>query len=302
MYKARFDKERTFGTEFEIYGINIFELEYAMRQWGIPAKIGLFEMPCNQYWHLSDDMSIQAEDGVEIRSPILAGVDGIAEVVRVLTLLNYLEAKTNESCGLHIHHNTKDFTGRNVLALLRLYSKFEPVIDGLVSLDRRGDSNIHCRSLVQDNSLVWIDNLDKKQTSIAIDIALKFDRNYKIKSVGGMTAVGSRHHKVNITSYLKHGTIEFRHFQGTIDIDDTVGWLLTTQMMVNKAKHNSVSRDMSASPTLSEFIRVLGMSDFQSVSDSYVLQAREWMKSKYGNMRRKKPVAIERTYQDARPQ
>lgn len=287
-YKAFFDRKRSFGLELEFFGCGNFELQHSLAEWGVKSKITLYENPKVDYWTITTDNSIEGENAVELKSPILAGDSGLAEVRKVLTLLNYLEVQTNASCGLHIHHHVEDFTGKNVLALLRLYSKFEAVIDGLVTLDRREDRNPHCRSLVQGGDLSWVDKLSSKNNGLALQVALQFDKNYRVKNIGGMDALGSRNHKVNITSYYKYGTIEFRHFQGTTDIDDCLNWLVFTQLLINKAKHASVSKEMSARPEVGEFLRVLGLADYQNCSDPLAIETRTWIKNKYSNVRKKK--------------
>jgi len=294
-YKAQFDRKRKFGVEIELYGINQFELQHAMTESGIPAKIALVEKPSDQYWYITCDGSIQGEDPAELKSPVLVGIEGINHVRSVLTLLNHLDVQVNDSCGLHVHHYVGDFTGKNILSLLRLYAKFENVVDRLVDPSRRENKNYHCQSLIKDDTLEWITGLDKKETARALDIALKFDQNYKVKSLGSMTACGSRNHKVNITSYLKHSTIEFRHHESTLDIDEVLNWIVFTQQFISRAKLASVSKEMSAKPVMGEMLRALGMVEYQGCSDPVVLTAREWIKNKIGQTRRgRKPKEIAR--------
>lgn len=291
-YKAAFDKKRNFGVEIETLGVGQYELQHALTEWGIQSKIGLYENPEVPYWTITDDGSIRGEDTAEIRSPILVGIDGLAEVRRVLTLLNYLECQVNDSCGFHVHWNAEDYTGKNVLALLRLYAKFEPVIDGLVTFSRRADKNIHCRSLVKDSDLSWIAELDRLENMRALEVALTFDKSHRMKSINVPGAFESRNHKVNINAYCKYGTLEFRHFQGTVDVDEAVNWIVFTQQLVNRAKLASVSKEMSAKPTLGEMLRVLGLVEYQGSADPLVEQSREWLKGKYGSVKKKKELVM----------
>lgn len=276
-YKATFDRRRAFGIELEFYGVNSFELQYTLAEWGIPAKIELYENPHVPHWTIGSDDSIQGEDAIELRSPVLTGIEGLSQVKRVLTLLDYVEAKVNDTCGVHAHLFIEDFTGANTLALLRLYAKFESVIDGLVDVSRRGDNNIHCRSLMRDDNLAWISSLDKSGNARAVEVVMNYNNLFR-----------SRKDKVSLCSYLKYGTVEFRHLGATLDINDIQNWLIFTNLLVGRVKQASISREMSSNPTLSEFLRVLGVTNFQGCIDPLAVECREWIYSTYSNVRKRK--------------
>lgn len=281
-YKAFFDKKRKFGIEVEMFAVDRYELLHTLTENGCKAKIALYEDPNVDYWTLTEDSTIQGEDSLELKSPILQGGEGLLEVKKVLTLLQYLECQVNDSCGLHVHWGVQDYTGRNILALLRLYAKFENVIDGLVAVSRRENKNIHCRSLASgDEDLAWITALDESGNTRALDVALGYRNLFR-----------TRLSKINVLSYLKFGTVEFRQHESTLDIDEAVNWIVFTQLLVNKAKQSSVSKEMSAKPMLGEMLRILGLVEHQNPADPLALTCRDWLKAKFAPVRgRRKELA-----------
>jgi len=47
----------------------------------------------------------------------------------------------------------------------------------------------------------------------------------------------SRYHVINMTAYLKYGTVEFRQHSGTIEFVKIANWLKITQALVATAKN-----------------------------------------------------------------
>lgn len=288
-YEAMFDEQRTFGIDTEVYGVDPGLITTSFRAWGLDTiqidytKSSLFT------WRVSKDSSIKGPNPVEIVSPILCGRDGLEKVDRAVNVLYNLGCEVNKSCGLHVHWSIQDYTGKNVLSLLRLYAKFEGVIDYLVSPSRRGNENKYCRSMVKDSDLRWVTELDRTERKRALEIALLFGTRHiewnTDEETGRPLDRGSRYHKVNLSAYTQYGTAEFRQHQGTVNSNKTINWIVFTQQLVNKAKYVPVSKQVSAKPTLGELLRVLGLVDYQlersGCTDPLVLGLGEWLKKRY---------------------
>lgn len=282
-YKAFFDEIRTFGVEIECYGVDKTRLCGNIISHGIPCYI-LDTNDVLPYWRLSSDSSIIGVEAVEVVSPPLSGIEGLEAVGRIMGILSTLGCKVNTSCGFHVHWNIGDFTGKNVQALLRLYAKFEPVIDYLVSPSRRGDTNEHCRSLVKDTTLGWVDRLDPSERKRAAEVAINFERQYSQYHYETRRPRGGRYHKVNVAAYNRYGTAEFRQHQGTVMRSKAINWIVFTQQFVNKAKMGSVSKEPSAKVTLGELLRSLNI-DSQS-PDAAIAALSYWLKKRYLEFKR----------------
>lgn len=254
MYKSEFDEFRNFGVEIEMYNVNASLLEDALRAEGIEAYWSGYTHQISSRWKITTDSSVRGMNACELVSPILSGTEGLEQVRKVMAVARRLGGRVNKTCGFHVHWNCADFTGKNVQSLLRLYTKFEDVFDSIMPPSRRGDSNQFCRSLKKDSTLQWVTLLDQTGKKPAREVVGQFSDWY-----GGR--YGSRYHKVNVSAYLLYGTIEFRQHQGTLNGDKAVQWIVLTQMLVNKAKRVSVSRENSAKPTLGELIRILRLAN-----------------------------------------
>lgn len=295
-YRATFDRLRSFGVEIEVIGLDSKKICRILNQAGVYTEAVEYSKKVYTVWRVSRDSSIEGgyHPTAEVISPILCGEEGLAEVSRVMTALGLGGCYVNKSCGFHVHWNCQDYTGKNVLSLLRLYAKFERVIDYLVSPSRRGNHNRHCLSLVKDNDLTWVTELDKTERAKASDIAVSFATNrsrevYTDPLTGETEERGGRYHKVNITSYLSYGTIEFRQHQGTLSGEKAANWIIFTQQLVNKAKEVTVSREVSAKPTLGEMLRVLKVADHTLIDnqcvDPLILGLGKWLKKRYTSFR-----------------
>jgi len=278
-YRAFFDEHRTFGVEFEVYGVSQGTLAAALGSVGLSLRSsGVYTA-----WKIGDDSSIQGRMPAEVRSPILSGREGLEQVMLATAALRLVGCKVNESCGFHVHWNCADYTGKNALSLLRLYTKFEGVIDFLVAPSRRGNTNKHCRSMVKDSDLNWIAELDKTERKRASEVATRFSVDH-IQVVNNERR-SSRYHKLNISAYNSYGTMEFRQHQGTVSSEKAINWIVFTQQLVNKAKYVSVSKQVSAKPTLGEMLRVLKLVDHHLIenqcTDLLILELGTWLKKRY---------------------
>lgn len=295
-YKAIFDEYRAFGVEIETIGRHKEDIAYYLNRSGISAEACEYTRNIKTTWKVTTDSSLAGAPPAmtaEVVSPIIAGREGLAQVEKTLIALSDMGCRVNITCGFHVHWNCQDYTGKNMLSLLRFYSKFERVIDYLVSPSRRGDGNKHCRSLVKDSDLSWVTNLDETERQRACEVAYSFEDKHCEYEFDPITQRrrkrSSRYHKVNVYAYNQFGTVEFRQHQGTLNPEKAVNWIVFTQQLVNKAKHVSVSKRVSAKPTLGEMLRVLKLVDHEFIenqcTDPLILELGEWLKRRYTQFR-----------------
>lgn len=295
-YKAIFDEFRAFGVEIEVIGVCREDIAEALNSEGFKAEVTEYTKDVRETWKITTDSSLAGAPRsmtAEVVSPILFGREGLVQVEKVIDILNAIGCRVNKTCGFHVHWNCADFTGKNVLSLLRFYAKFERVIDYLVSPSRRGDENRHCRSMVKDTDLTWITELDRTERLRASDVAFAFETRHSEHVFDPITRRpakrSSRYHKVNIFAYTSFGTVEFRHHQGTLNPEKAINWIVFTQQLVNKAKHVSVSKQVSAKPTLGEMLRVLKLVDHEFIenqcTDPLILELGAWLKNRYTQFR-----------------
>lgn len=209
------NNQRTYGIEIEAFGVPQEVLAEALNRKGIPTYVERYNHSTRNYWKIVTDASIHGDNSFELVSPPLKGKEGMVQIRRVCQVLYELGAQVNKSCGLHIHHDVRDLNLDNFRNLFTLYARFEATIDGFFSPYRRGNHNKYCLSL-QNLPLTAIRNartLEELQVLIP-----------------------TRYYKVNIYSFWRQGTLEFRHASGTIDPEKIINWIILTQLFIERSK------------------------------------------------------------------
>ena len=93
-------------------------------------------------WNTQSDGSISAPAGyfgAEIVSPVLSGEDGLVQVVQVLDLLDQIGARTNPSCGLHVHFSTDHLSHAEYIRMIKFFKYFEKAfyaLNGHMTINR----------------------------------------------------------------------------------------------------------------------------------------------------------------------
>ena len=225
-----FNNMRTFGVEIEFISNNnqittVEEINQYLENNDASIRMyGASYSDCDSSkWRLKTDSSVSGNGyGLEVVSPILQGDQGYSDLMLVMNAINNTGATINRSCGLHIHVGVSDWRIKHFKNLFKRYTKFERSIDSVMPNSRRDSNNGYCRSTARCFDTYNLKNafsvIDSKKT--ARDI-----RNH----------IGTRYTKLNIDSFWKHGTIEFRHHAGTTDSVKIANWLKLCMTMVQAA-------------------------------------------------------------------
>lgn len=213
---------RTFGVEIECIlpsRISRDDTAMAITAAGVSTyDRGYTHAVDRRAWKVVRDTSLSA-NGQELVSPPLIVDDASAyqQIEVVCRTLKSLGAVVNKSCGLHVHIGAGDVSVQAGRRLAELYAENEGVIDSLIPPSRRGDANSYCRSVAE--------NIDKRGLSRAASIA----------GIAKAIDAGDRRVKLNFNSYLKYGTVEFRHHSGTIDPVKVIAWVKLCAKLVDTA-------------------------------------------------------------------
>lgn len=213
---------RNFGVEIEAYGVTRRALALALRNEGIEVQEEGYNHETRTWWKIVSDGSIQGQDSFELVSPILNGENGLEQLKKVCKVLKQKNAKVNRTCGLHIHFDASEFNLSHWKNIIWNYATLEPTIDGFLPNSRRGNNNQYCRSMRvpnyqrRINQTITLENLERSLTG----------RN--------------RYFKVNIQSYWRHRTIEFRQHSGTIEFEKISNWILFLARFLEFSKTNKI--------------------------------------------------------------
>lgn len=229
----KFDNKRTFGVEIEFISENNQRVTNEEINQYLANHGASFRMNTTYYsdsdsstWRLKTDSSVSGVGryGLEVVSPVLQGNSGHADLMLVLDAINNTGATINRTCGLHIHVGVSDWGIKKFRNLFKRYTKFETAIDQVMPNSRRRNNNEYCLS-----------------TGAKFGGTL----NECFETINGCRTarqisniIGTRYTKLNINSFWKHGTIEFRHHAGTTDKQKISNWLKVCLSMVQAADKN----------------------------------------------------------------
>lgn len=226
-----FSFSRTFGIELEVYGAERSRILNEMRRLGIQVESETYNHSTRGYWKIISDSSISGSNGNEIVSPVLTGVDGIEQVKKVCLALNRAGAKVNTSCGFHVHFGANDLSIPNFKSLFISYMELESKVDEIMPSSRRRSTNTYCKSLlsIAGNKNAAINKIKTARTITEMSRAFS----------------GSRYFKLNIQSFQRHGTVEFRQHSGTTQFSKVKNWIMICARLIEYAKQNGVTNNLN---------------------------------------------------------
>jgi len=150
--------------------------------------------------------------GREYVSPPLQPSQLFRQLFKVLEVLERNGVKVRKTCGLHVHCDAKGYTPKRLQYVINHAVKSEQAIDKMLAPSRRGDSP-YSRSMRS-----------------MLDTAICQDTG-RVRSGGEF-----RYRNVNLTAFDKHGTIEFRQHQGSLDFGKIVCWIALCQATTERCR------------------------------------------------------------------
>jgi hypothetical protein len=237
---------RTFGVEVEFFNITPFVAVQALANAGITAVWEGYNHTTRPHWKVVTDASVTSTNtgegrGLELVSPILLGEAGLAEAALVVKTIRTAGAKVDRTCGLHVHVGADGMTGTDIMRVVDLYTNNQDNINSVVSRGRRDGR--------------WA----RTWTNYSLD--------YLRRSLTGVTGrasitnnVGSeRYRTVNVTAYARHGTLEFRQHQGTLNGQKLTAWVRLMLSIMDKASSMTETEAVPSFGTMTEFTQFLGV-------------------------------------------
>lgn len=150
----------TFGVEFEVLlplGTTTASGAAAIsRLTGFPVILAALNQRVSQNsdtWKIVPDGSVRGVGTpCEFVSPVLQGEAGLEQVRKICAAFNSIGAESNQSCGFHVHVSRFRADLSFFKTLVKLYARFETVIDSLMPPSRRETRNTYCRSIARATS------------------------------------------------------------------------------------------------------------------------------------------------------
>lgn len=206
--------EMTFGCEIECY----VPVGTIQRIGTYRVGIQVPELPAG--WVASSDGSLHGTPrgytAVEIKSPILKGIEGMRQVVFVCKWLNQHNARVDHYCGYHVHVGVDNRTDL-LQKICCITSKHQKALYAATGSNRRENSVSYARTIQNDERLC--------NAILTGDINLHGPAGYERRRV------------VNLVPILsgEKPTVEFRVFAGTTNAVKTVSYIRMCLAIVEKA-------------------------------------------------------------------
>lgn len=206
----------TFGVELEFLmpsGMDRTELAAKINSAGVQCRAEGYGHSVTPHWKLVTDGSLgDYSRGTEAVSPVLRGDEGFNQLLVVCGVLKRVGCKVTKKCGLHVHVGASQWSVASFKNLVRLYKSAERSIDSFMAPSRRDSNNMFCRALRILPSIQVARTVD--------EVARAMGQSPGRENARG----GGRYYKLNLQSFWQHGTVEFRHHQGTVEGDKALHW------------------------------------------------------------------------------
>ena len=211
---------RRFGVEIECVGATRAAIIQECHQRGLPIFSEAYNHRDGGNHKIVSDASIRGENGNEV---VTRPLSELKELRILLDALKAAGARVNRSCGLHVHIDAADLDIVRAVNIVNNYYFLRHLINS--SLPASRTNNRYCR-VKSYTDLVGRDN-------------------WYLTLDAFVDAVCDRYVAVNIRAYKRHGTIEFRQHQGSLNFAKIKNWILFLQSLYEWSETNELRSDVT---------------------------------------------------------
>lgn len=187
--------------------------------------------PNGSIWRVEDDDSLQAPEKLraELCSPVLTATD-IGTLKSVVAAVAATGARTNRYCGVHVHIGAADASVEDICRLIDVMIEEEPKLV----------KDFHCsphrlRSFSKPMSPGFIGRFRKRRPTTNAELERLWYGRPSNPSWRSDRYHRSRYRGLNLQSYFYRFTVEFRHFDGTLDPDRIEAYVRRCIDIANRA-------------------------------------------------------------------
>lgn len=203
-------------------------------------------------WQYSTDGSLRyapSSDyrGVEMKTKPMSLQRMFGTLRNVTRILRDFNCEVNKSCGIHLHVHSRHFKGKHLKNLVNLYARYERTIDCLVPQSRRANNCTWARSIESNvDRILQVQRGTRGQENILLH---RSNNGNNIK-----------YSKLNLLPFENIGTVEFRHFGGSLDCDKIIGWVSFLACLHKRALGKKVDKPARfMRQPMSNLIKTLGL-------------------------------------------
>lgn len=213
---------RKFGIELEVIGgvSNMHDVAAMLTAVGVSCVVEGYNHQRRSPWKIVTDGSLSGQNAMEIVSPPLKGAAGLREVALVARTLSGNGITVNRSCGFHVHVDARDLSDVHFQNLAKLFVCHEEHLKSILPPSRRAS-----------NWAVWPSQILRGSLAERFDRVSACPTFTSLRQLFGM----DRYRALNLESFGRHGTVEFRAHSGTVDAPKIVAWIALCVSFVRRA-------------------------------------------------------------------
>jgi hypothetical protein len=147
--------------------------------------------------------------------------------------------KVDKRCGTHVHLDTSDLDGPAIARFVQLYVQHQDSIDELMPRSRRG--NYYARRVDTGELATIVDAFSMMRSTPR---GWSQDRRYRT---------------INVMAFPKHGTIEVRQHQGTLNFGKLRAWVMLLMAMIEVARLDRCNEVGDGAQFVADVARIAGM-------------------------------------------
>ena len=196
-------------------------------------------------WKIVNDGSLRGRYNAEVVSPILGYAD-IEMVQLIVRALREAGARTNDSCGIHIHVDAATLGAKGVRNLLHIVNKQQGLIEKVFGIAGTRRRDQYCKG-VNDRVLT---RFRAMKSGFSLD-DLK-EGWYGTRYASASRYHNSRYHGLNLNAVWYLGTVEYRYFNGTLHAGKVKAYLQFCLALSSKAKKSKRACSKRRNPSGSE--------------------------------------------------
>jgi Putative amidoligase enzyme len=223
------NRVQRFGVEIEFEG-NATAVVDAARSLGLEIQLEGYNHTTRAHWKIVNDSSC----GYELVSPPLSGDDGFEQVVKACRALRQAAARVSIRCGLHVHLEANDVDADTIKRLIGNYTDNQNNINAILARSR------HASTYASSYALHEVAGIESCRTVQEIAAQIR-----------------SRFKTVNLQSFTRYGTVEFRQHQGTHNAEKITNWIRFCIALLDASR----TRRVANMATLPALVSALGMSE-----------------------------------------
>jgi len=257
-------KNQRFGIEIEMtgltrekaakvvaahFGTTAYYASSAYSTWAAKDNIG-------RTWKLMSDASITTDGGeqVELVSPICVyeDIETIQEIIRKLRAAG---AKTNDSCGIHVHIDAAPHTAQSLRNIANIMVSKEDLL--FKALEIKSGREYYCKKA----DAAFINKLNARKPKSITELQRIW---YNGHDESDMHYSSTRYRALNLHAVFSKGTVEFRLFNGTTHAGKIKAYIqlclaISNQALTQRSASAAKTQTTNAKYTFRTWLLRLGM-------------------------------------------